>query len=99
MGAYLQRSRHGTIFYFRRKVPFDLRQHARAPQFYVSLGTADRATALILARRAATLCDELFATFKSMASKKSSNADLMRLIEQRKLTAPLKEEIQRLRDE
>jgi integrase len=98
MGAYLQRSRHGTIFYFRRKLPLDLRQHAGVPQFYLSLGTADRPTALILARRAATLCDELFATFKHMA-KKNTNEDLMRLIEQRRLTGPLKEEIERLRDE
>jgi hypothetical protein len=98
VGAYLQRSRHGTIYYFRRKLPIDLRQHAKVPQFYLSLGTADRTTALILARRAATLSDEIFASYKLMATKKP-NADLMRLIEDRKLTAPLKEEIERLRDE
>ncbi len=98
MGAYLQRSRHGTIYYFRRKVPLDLRQHARVPQFYLSLGTADRTTALILARRAATLSDEIFATFKHMATKKLA-ANLKRLIEQRRLTAPLKEQIDELRDE
>jgi hypothetical protein len=49
MGAYLQRSRHRTIYYLLRKVPLDLRQQLSAPQFYVSLGTADHTTALILA--------------------------------------------------
>ncbi len=98
MGAFLQRSRHGTMYYFRRKVPFRLRQKFRAAQFYLSLRTADRATALVLARRAATLCDELFLRLRHMPKKKLA-ADLMRLVENRRLTAPLKEEIGRLRDE
>lgn len=97
MGAFLQRSRHGTIFYFRRKVPVELRDRVRAPQFYLSLGTADRSIALVLARRAATLSDELFHAVKTMPKKKLQ-ADLMQLIELTKATAPLKEEIEQLRN-
>ncbi len=71
MGAYLQRSRHGTIYYFRRQVPLDLRPRLGAPQLYLSLVTADRPTALFLARRAATLSDELFLNFRTMTKKRT----------------------------
>ncbi len=53
MGAYLQRSRHGAIFYFRRKLPIDLRDRVDMPQLFLSLGTADRPIAMLLAHRAA----------------------------------------------
>jgi integrase len=98
MGAYLQRSRHGTIFYFRRKLPTDLRPRLNVPQLFVSLGTADRSVAMVLARRAATRCDELFQHLRAMATKTEHDA-LMQIIREWQRTFPLREEIWRLRDE
>ena len=98
MGAYLQRSRHGTIFYFRRKLPIDLRPRIKAPQLFISLGTADRSVAMLLARRAATRCDELFHHLRTMADT-NTNEELMRILRDWQRTYPLREEIWRLRDE
>jgi len=62
MGAYLQRSRHGTIYYFRRKVPLDLRQQLRAPQFELSLGHHT------FENRAITATERAIAPYKLLAT-------------------------------
>ena len=36
-GGFIQRSRHGTVFYFRRRVPTDLRDRVGKAHIYVSL--------------------------------------------------------------
>lgn len=38
-GDFIQRSRHGTVFYFRRRVPVDLRPRLGRPHLYASLRT------------------------------------------------------------
>lgn len=38
-GDFIQRSRHGTVFYFRRRVPVDLRPRLRRFHLYASLRT------------------------------------------------------------
>ncbi len=103
MGTFLQKSRHGTVFYFRRRVPPDLRAAFGVTQIFVSLGTKDRPRAIESARWLAVRCDEMWAIMRRMTDKKSSDAQnheaLRRLIEKTRAEAPLKEEIQRLRDD
>lgn len=57
---FLQRSRHGTVFMFRRRIPLDLVPALGRTHFYRSLGTADLRTAGARARALATACDALF---------------------------------------
>lgn len=69
IGAFLQRSRHGTTFFFRRRVPDDLRVILGRNQLYRSLGTAELRPALAQARRLAAETDELFTRLRDMTKR------------------------------
>ncbi len=56
-GHFLVRSRHGTQFYFRRRVPDDLQALIGKHVLCKSLGTADRRSAMIRARLLASRTD------------------------------------------
>lgn len=59
-GDFLQRSRHGTMFMFRRRIPLDLVSAFGRAELYRSVGTADARLAAIRARFLAGACDLLF---------------------------------------
>lgn len=59
-GDFLQRSRHGTVFMFRRRIPLDLVSAFGRAELYRSVGTADARLAAIRARFLAGACDLLF---------------------------------------
>ncbi|WP_425894051.1 DUF6538 domain-containing protein [Ralstonia pseudosolanacearum] len=59
-GNFLQRSRHGTMFMFRRRIPLDLVSAFGRAELYRSVGTADACLAVIRARFLAGACDLLF---------------------------------------
>ncbi|MFK4440026.1 hypothetical protein ABH944_000026 [Caballeronia udeis] len=63
---FLQRSRHGTVFYFRRRVPSDISLVTGQQQVFKSLGTTDPRQAIIRARALAVQTDQLFAHIRSM---------------------------------
>ena len=69
MANYLKRSRHGTTFYFRRRVPDELRQTVGQPYLTKSLETSDRREAIMRARLLAAKTDILFADFRAMPRK------------------------------
>lgn len=69
-GHFLQRSRHQTVFFFRRRVPTDLQAMLNRQQVYRSLQTSDRREAIILARALAARTDELFAELRTMSKKR-----------------------------
>jgi hypothetical protein len=59
-GKFLKKSRHGTIYYFRRRVPQAAR-HVIGRQVYVqSLETSDRRLAVIRGRALAAQTDSIF---------------------------------------
>lgn len=95
--TFLIKSRHGSVFYFRRKVPLDLRGLFPGPLFRISLETTERARAIITARKLAAQFDELFAFIRTMTDKEEFlKTPLGRLIEKRKTESPLKERIEEL---
>jgi uncharacterized protein DUF6538 len=57
---FIQRSRHGTVYHFRRRVPRDLAARYGRGQIIVSLQTELRAVALRRARALAAATDTLF---------------------------------------
>src|SRR5688500_13174296 len=59
-GNFLERSRHGTVFYFRRRVPLDLVDRVGKRHIYVTLRTHERRTALLRARVLAVQTDRAF---------------------------------------
>ena len=63
---HLTRSRHQTTFYFRRRVPHDLRDLFATSMVTESLGTTHRPTAIIRARLRAALTDALFERLRAM---------------------------------
>ncbi len=65
-GHFLVRSRHGTQFYFRRRVPDDLQALIGKRVLCKSLGTADRRSAMIRARLLASRTDQLFETLRTV---------------------------------
>lgn len=66
---FLTRSRHNSIYYFRRRIPIDLRQHFRNNLLLKSLNTSSKKLAIILARNLACQADELFEKVREMKSK------------------------------
>lgn len=66
---FLQRSRHASVFYFRRRVPDDLRILTGQTQVFRSLHTSDRCEAVLRARAVAVDSDRLFKELRSMAKK------------------------------
>lgn len=71
--TFLQKSRHQTIYYFRRKVPLALRPIFGVTVVYKSLGTSVRREAVVLARALAAKTDRIFCEIREMAKK---NEDL-----------------------
>lgn len=65
-GAYLKRSRHGTNFYFRRRVPDDLQPLVARRHLCRTLDTADLRAAVIRARALAARTDQLFAALRDV---------------------------------
>lgn len=63
---YLKLSRHGTTFYFRRRVPDDLRSVIGKRYLLRSLGTAIRREAIIRGRVLASRSDQLFENLRIM---------------------------------
>ncbi len=74
---FLTRSRHGTVYYFRRRVPDDLRAIICNPYLVRSLGTADRKKAIILARGYAAQTDYAFTQIRIMSDKKLTAQELL----------------------
>jgi hypothetical protein len=66
-GNFIERSRHGTVFYFRRRVPRDLRERLQRSFIYVTLKTESRREALVRARAVAARTDELFEEMRAMS--------------------------------
>lgn len=75
MGNFLKRSRHGTTFYFRRRVPDDLRQTVGKPYLTKSLETGERREAMMRARLLAAKTDILFSDLRAMPPKDRVRAD------------------------
>jgi integrase len=65
-GDFIQRSRHGTVFYFRRRVPVDLRPRLGRHQLYASLRTELLAEAKRRARALAVATDRLYSELRHM---------------------------------
>jgi|GEM_PF-2440867 len=63
---FLTLSRHGTIFYYRRRVPDDLRTVIGKPYLVKSLGTSLRSLALIMARACAAKTDSIYQHLRAM---------------------------------
>lgn len=74
---YLTRSRHGTLYYFRRRVPDDLRAIILQPYLVCSLGTSGRGQAIILARAYAAKTDNAFTQLRTMSEKKLTATELL----------------------
>lgn len=72
---FLQRSRHHSVFYFRRRVPGDLLDSIRKRQIYKSLDTCDRREAIIRARALAAQTDRLFASLRAMPKPNTIQTD------------------------
>ena len=63
---FLISSRHGTMFYFRRRVPDDLRPIIGNAYLIKSLGTTLRGSAVVLARAYAAKTDAIYKHLRSM---------------------------------
>jgi hypothetical protein len=72
---FLQRSRHDSVFYFRRRVPADLFDSLRKRQIYKSLDPCDRREAIIRARALAAQTDRLFASLRAMPKPNARRID------------------------
>lgn len=74
---FLTTSRHGTTFYFRRRVPDDLRLIVGKPYLVKSLRTGHRREAIILARAYAAQTDIAFTQLRTMPDKKLTAQELL----------------------
>lgn len=74
---FLTRSRHGTVYYFRRRVPDDLRCAIGQPYLIRTLGTGERRHAIILARAYAAQLDIAFVLLRTMPDKKLTAQELL----------------------
>lgn len=74
-GNFIRRSRHGTVFYFRRRVPRELRARIGRVHFYASLHTHEPAEAKRRARALAVLTDQVFAHVQRARSLHESRLD------------------------
>jgi hypothetical protein len=71
-GKFLMKSRHGTIYYFRRRVP-EVARHAIGRQVFVqSLETSDRRLAVVRGRSLAAQTDSIFHRL-AMATKSNDS--------------------------
>lgn len=72
---FLTRSRHKSIYYFRRRIPLDLKQHFSNDLLLKSLHTSNKKIAVILARNLASQTDDLFEKIRQM--NKNTTGDFM----------------------
>ncbi len=75
----MQQSRHGTTYFFRRRVPGDLQGLVGHRQLYKSLCTNCRRTAIILARVLAVKTDRYFSALRMSNDNDNDNDDTIRL--------------------
>ena len=68
---FLTTSRHGTVFYFRRRVPDDLRQIIGKPYFVKTLATSHRGAAVVLARAYASRTDTIYGNLRAMKKQEA----------------------------
>lgn len=68
-GTFLQRSRHGTVWYFRRRIPDDLRPIVGHPYLVQSLRTEQRREAVIRARQLGVKTDTFFEELRTGMGK------------------------------
>ena len=89
---FLTSSRHGTVFYYRRRVPDDLRPIFGKPYLVKTLKTSDRREAIILARAYAGRTDEIFGHVRTMKKNKPNalQADYTVMLELGDLGEPRK---------
>jgi hypothetical protein len=73
-GGFIQRSRHGTVFYFRRRLPTDLCERVGRAHIYVSLRTDELAQVRRLARELAVATDRLFLELRYMPTEQSADS-------------------------
>ena len=66
---FLTSSRHGTVFYFRRRVPDDLRQIVGKLYLVKTLNTVHRGAAIVLARAYAVKTDAFYHHLRAMKKK------------------------------
>ena len=66
---FLITSRHGTVLYYRRRVPDDLRQIIGKPYLVKTLNTIHRGAAIVLARAYAAKTDAIFQHLRAMKKK------------------------------
>ncbi len=74
--GYLKVSRHGTMYYFRRRVPDDLRPIIGKPYLVKSLLTGQRREAIIRARSLAAQTDCYFIALRNMPPRKKNSEGL-----------------------
>lgn len=79
--SFLQKSRHNTVYYFRRRVPDDIQAVLGRRQIYKSLDTHNRREAVIRARKLAAKTDALFAYIRTMPDTEDISIDYSILIE------------------
>ncbi|MBB1075784.1 site-specific integrase [Rhodoferax sp. 4810] len=98
---FLTSSRHGTVFYYRRRVPDDLRPIFGKPYLVKTLKTSDRREAIILARAYAGRTDEIFGQVRTMKKNKPGalQADYTIMLELGDLGEPRKLTVQGERHE
>lgn len=73
-GCFLVKSRHHTVFHFRRRVPLDLQKLVGKSHLTQSLRTDSRRLAVIRARAAAAQTDALFAHLRAMPKKQLTDS-------------------------
>ena len=66
---FLTSSRHGTVFYFRRRVPDDLRHIIGKSHVFKTLNTTLRGAAIVLARAYAARTDAIYQHLRAMKKK------------------------------
>jgi hypothetical protein len=72
-GKFLSKSRHGTIYYFRRRVPAAAQNAIGRQVFVQSLETSDRRLAVIRGRALATQTDSIFQRLAMATKSNDSN--------------------------
>jgi hypothetical protein len=70
---FLTRSRHKSIYYFRRRIPIDINHNFENDLLLKSLNTANKTLAVILARSLASPTDNLFGKIRAMNKKTNDN--------------------------
>lgn len=70
---FLTRSRHNSIYYFRRRIPIDISHSFKNNLILKSLNTVSKKNAVILARNLASQTDGLFEEIRTMNKKKSDS--------------------------